>query len=122
MDLDVCGILAIEFEHLRLDMRRLQSEVDDLGKIIECVYSTAPYDQVKQFASKLHILCDTLKYMAELLPEMHRYGPEAWRHPPLPKSNLTMQDQLTRREEALEYYRHQYEKFGCEDGEDEIRC
>jgi len=120
MDLDVCGIFTMQFEHLRLNTRRLQSEVDDLGKIIECVYSTIPYDQVKQFASKLHTLCDTLKYMAERLREMHRYGQEAWRHPPLPKSDPTMQELLTRREEALEYYRHQCEEFGREDGEDEI--
>ena len=110
----------MEFEHLRLDMRRLQSEVDDLGKRIECVYSTTPYDQVKQFASKLHQLCDTLKYVAERLREMHRYGPEVWRHPPLPESNATMQELLMRREEALEYYRLQCEGFECEDGEDEI--
>jgi len=95
MDLDVCGIFTMEFEGLRLDMRRLQSEVDDLGKRIECVYSTTPYDHVKEFASKLYTLCDTLKYMAERLREMHHYGPEAWR---LPESNPEL---LPRREEAL---------------------
>jgi len=85
----------MEFEGLRLDMRRLQSEVDDLGKIIECVYSTTPYDHVKEFASKWYTLCDTLKYMAERLRKMHHYGPEAW---PLPESNPEL---LSRREEAL---------------------
>jgi len=120
MDLDVCGIFSMEFESLRLDMRRLQSEADDLGKRIECVYSTTPYDVVKEFASKLHKLCDTLKYMTERLREMHRYGSEAWR---LPKRDSTMQELLTRREEALEYYRLQCEGFECEhteDAEDEI--
>ena len=100
MDLDVCGIFTMEFEGLRLNMRRLQSEVNDLGKRIECVCSTTPYDHVKEFASKLYALCDTLKYMAERLLEMHHYGPEAWR---LPESNPEL---LTRRE--------------CEDAEDEI--
>ena len=104
MDLDVCGIFAMEFEGLRLDMRRLQNEADYLGKRIECVYFTTPYDHVREFASKLYTLCDTLKYMAERLREMHHYGPEAWRHLPLPESNPEL---LTRREEAL--------KHQCED-------
>ena len=71
---DVCGIFTMEFEYLRLNMRSLQNEVDDLVTKIECVCSTTPYDHVKQFASKLHKLCDILKYMAESLREMHRYG------------------------------------------------
>jgi len=57
-DLDVCRIYTMEFERLRLDMCRLQSEADDLVKRIECVYSTTPGDQVKEFASKWHTLCD----------------------------------------------------------------
>ena len=64
----------MEFEGLRLNMMRLQHEADDLIKRIYCVYSTTPYDHVKEFASKLHKLCDILKYMAERLGEMHRYG------------------------------------------------
>jgi len=91
-EMDVCGIFSMEFEGLRLNMRRLQNEADDLIKRIECVYSTTPYDHVKEFASKLYTLCDTLKYMAERLREMHHYGPEAW---PLPESNPEL---LTRRE------------------------
>jgi len=110
----------MEFEGLRLYMMRLQHEADDLIKRIYCVYSTTPYDHVKEFASKLHKLCDTLKCMAERLREMPRYGPEAWRHPRLPESNPTMQELLTRREEAWEYYRLQCEGFECEDAEDEI--
>ena len=90
--MDVCGIFSMEFEGLRLNMRRLQNEADDLIKRIECVYSTTPYDHVKEFASKLYTLCDTLKYMAERLREMHHYGPEAW---PLPESNPEL---LKRRE------------------------
>jgi len=81
-------------------MRRLQNEADDLIKWIEWVYSTTLYDHVKEFASKLHTLCDTLKYMAERFREMHHYGPEACR---LPESNPEL---LPRRE--------------CEDAEDEI--
>ena len=65
--MDVCGIFTMEFEGLRLNMRCLQNEADDLIKRIECVYSTTPYDHVKEFASKLHKLCDTVKYMAERL-------------------------------------------------------
>ena len=45
---------------------------------------------------------------------------DAWQHPPLPESNPTMQDVLTRREEALKYYRLQCEGFECENAEDEI--
>jgi len=81
-------------------MRRLQHEADDLIKRIECVYSTTFYDYVKKICSKLHTLCDTLKYMAKRLREMHHYGPEACR---LPESNPEL---LPRRE--------------CEDAEDEI--
>ena len=89
-----------------MNTRRLQNEADDLIKRIECVYSTTSYDHVKEFPFKLYTLCDTLKYMAERLREMHHYGPEAWR---LPQSNP---DLLTRREEALGHQR--------EDSEDEI--
>jgi len=99
-DLDGCGIYTMEFERLLLDMRRLQNEVDDLVKRIKCVYCTTPYDYVKEFSSKLHTLCDTLKYIAERLREMQHYGPESWRHPPLPKSNPTMKEMSARREEA----------------------
>ena len=55
---------------------------------------------MKEFAYKLHTLCDTLQYMAERLREMHYYGPEACR---LPESNPEL---LPRRER--------------EDAEDEI--
>ena len=78
--MDVCGIFTMEFEGLRLNMRCLQNEADDLIKRIECVYSTTPYDHVKEFASKLYKLCNTVKYMAERLREMHHYGPEACGH------------------------------------------
>ena len=90
----------MEFEGLRLNMRRLQNEADDFIKRIKCVYSTTPYDHVKEFASKLHTLCDTLKYMTERLRERRNYGPEACR---LPESNPEL---LPQRE--------------CEDAEDEI--
>ena len=87
----------MEFEGLQLNMRCLQNEADDLIKRIECVYSITPYDYVKEFASKLHKLCDTVKYMTERLREMHHYGPEACR---LPESNPPQRE--------------------CEDTEDEI--
>jgi len=73
-DEDVCGTFTMEFKYLRLNLRSLQNEVDDLVTEIECVCSTTPYDHVQQFASKLHKLCDILKYMAERLREMHRYN------------------------------------------------
>ena len=79
MDEYVCGIFAVEFEGLRLNMKLLRNEADDLITRIEWVYSTTPYDHVKEFAFKLHKLCNTLKYMAERLREMRRYGADAWR-------------------------------------------
>jgi len=96
-DEDVCGILTMEFEYLRFNLRNLQNEVDDLVTEIVCVCPTTPYDHVKQFASKLHKLCDILKYMAERLRKMHHYDPEACR---LPESNPP--------------------RCECEDAEDEI--
>jgi len=66
MDEDVCGIFTMQFECLRLNMRRLQNEADDLVTKIECVYSTTPYDHVKEFASKLQKLCDTFQMTRRL--------------------------------------------------------
>ena len=55
-------IYPMEFESLQMDLRRLQSETDDL-KRADHVYFAIPYDQVEKFASKLHNLCDALKYI-----------------------------------------------------------
>ena len=77
----------MEFESLRMDLRRLQSETDDLVKRIERVSSTTPYVHVKDFASKLHTSCDTFKFMEERLRQMHHYGSDSWRHAPLSKRN-----------------------------------
>ena len=70
-----------------MDLRRLQSETDDLVKRIERVSSTTPYVHVKDFASKLHTSCDTFKFMEERLRQMHHYGSVSWRHAPLSKRN-----------------------------------
>jgi len=50
----------MEFERLQADLCRLQSETNDLMKRIQ---RASPYDVVNEFATKLHTLCDMLKYM-----------------------------------------------------------